>query len=230
MTSPVPIRRLPAPCPLVMTLLCLLLLSGCAATRSEIREAYTAPVAKRSDSGKVSVFFLFRHLEQSHGLDTIPKLKGTGVKDFDNLVRDSLSELGNLGKFSTDTELPTDVNSPERREKREANRGKHDFTVEISIFEESSFRQQCFSAVVSTLSLTAVPMPYSWDYTVTATVYDKGGARVKEYRRAATLNNWLQGLLVFAYPFYPLEGKREEIYSETLHNIFRQMDGERVLK
>jgi hypothetical protein len=36
--------------------------------------------------------------------------------------------------------------------------------------------------------------------------------------------------LIFAYPFYPLEGKREEIFSESLHDTFRQIEAEKVLR
>jgi hypothetical protein len=73
-------------------------------------------------------------------------------------------------------------------------------------------------------------MPYSWDYTITATLSDQRGKLVSTYQRKATLNNWVQALLIFAYPFYPLEGKREEIYAESLHDIFRQIETEKVLK
>jgi hypothetical protein len=73
-------------------------------------------------------------------------------------------------------------------------------------------------------------MPYSWDYTITANLVDKKGNNLRTYQRKATLDNWVEALLVFAYPFYPLEGKREEIYSASLHDIFRQVETEKVLK
>ena len=73
-------------------------------------------------------------------------------------------------------------------------------------------------------------MPYSWDYTITADLYDRGGKPLRSYKRTSTLSNWVEGLLLFAYPFYPFEGKREEIYSESLHDIFRQIEAEKVLK
>lgn len=215
---------------LLLTLLLSILLSGCVASRSEIKGAYGAPAAKNTEAQKVSVFFLFRHLGQQHGLDSIPKLQFQGVKDFDNIFRDSLNEISNISRYDTHTELPNDVNNPERRQKRDSFRAASDYTLEVTFFEESSFAQQFFSGTISLVSLTAIPMPYSWDYTITADLYEKGGKQLRSYKRTATLSNWVEGLLLFVYPFYPFEGKREEIYSQSLHDIFRQIEAEKVLK
>ena len=66
-----------------------------------------------------------------------------------------------------------------------------------------------------------------------------GGARGLQHRlpvrqqalqRQGTLTSWVELFLVFAYPFYPFEGKREEIYSESLHDLFGQLETEKVLK
>jgi hypothetical protein len=73
-------------------------------------------------------------------------------------------------------------------------------------------------------------MPYTWDYTITANLTGKDGKVIRTYQRKASLNQWMQALLMFAYPFYPIEGKREEIYSEALHDIFRQIETEKILK
>jgi hypothetical protein len=40
----------------------------------------------------------------------------------------------------------------------------------------------------------------------------------------------VEALLIFAYPFYPLEGKREEIFSDSLHDVFKQIETEKILK
>jgi len=37
--------------------------------------------------------------------------------------------------------------------------------------------------------------------------------RERSYVRKATLDNWVQAALIFAYPFHPLEGKREQIFA-----------------
>lgn len=205
------------------------LLGGCAASRSPVKGNFERPTVKNAGAEKVSVFFFFRHLEQEHGFDSIPKLQLFGVKDFDNLFRDSLAEISNISQFATFTEFPDDVNKPKRREELNNFKSSHDYTLEITFFKESSFKQQCLSGTVSLLSLTLIPMPYTWEYTITAKIMDKSGKEIRSYQRAATLDDWMQALLIFAYPFYPVEGKREEIYSESLHDIFRQIETEKVL-
>lgn len=208
----------------------MLCMCGCIATRTEIAGRFDQPAAKNLGADKVSVFFHFRNLAQQHGFDSIPKLNTYGVKDFSNLFRDALPELSNISQYNTFVESPNDVNVPKRRQELESYRNSHDYSLEITFFEESSFKQQCFSGTVSLLSLTLIPMPYSWDYTITANLMDKKGNNLRTYQRKATLDNWVEALLIFAYPFYPLEGKREEIYSASLHDIFRQVETEKVLK
>jgi len=215
---------------MLLALLCSAMLTGCIATRSEIQGSFTGQADKNTAAEKVSVLFLFKHMGQQHGFDSIPKLKGTGVKDFDNLFRDALPEISNISLFNTFMELPGDVNLLKRRQELENFKSSHDYTVELIFFEESSFKQDCLSGTISLLSLTIIPMPYSWDYTITARLLDKKGTTVRSYERKATLDNWVEALLIFAYPFYPVEGKREEIYSASLHNIFRQIEAEKVLK
>ena len=224
-------------------------LVGCAASRSNMTGLFGGPTEKNMGGEKVSVFFLFKHLEQQRGFDAVPKLKDTGVSvfenpwddafpelvysgvnDFENLFRDALSEISNISEYNTYTGSPQDVNNPRRRQECEELRESHDYTLEIDFLEESSFKQQFLSGTISLLSLTVVPAPYSWDYTITAKLYDKEGKLAHSYQRKATLNNWVQTLLVFVYPFHPLEGKREEIYKESLHDIFRQIETEKVLK
>jgi len=215
---------------LVLALLLIGVLTGCAASRSQVSGAFNQQSEKNLGAEKVSVFFQFRHLSQEHGFDSIPKLRAQGVKDFDNLFRDALVEMSNISSYATFTDAPGDVSNPKRRQEFEKLKGEHDFTLKIDFFEESSFKQQCLSGTISLLSLTLIPMPYTWEYTITANLSDKNGKLAGTYQRKATLDNWMQALLIFAYPFFPIEGVREEIYEESLHDIFRQIETERVLK
>lgn len=215
---------------LALLLMLVAVLSGCAASRSDIIGAYTGPVEKNAGAEKVSMLFLFRQLEQQHGMDASQKLKTIPVKDFSSIFRDSLNEISNISTYATYNEETSDVNDPKRRQQREELRKISDFTLEINILEESSFKQQCFSGTISLLTLTLFPMPYSWDYTMDANLYDRGGKLVSSYKRRAELKNWLQTFLLFVYPFHPVEGKREEIYSGFLHDLFRQIEAEKVLK
>lgn len=215
---------------LLLGVLCALLLGGCIATRSEIAGAFSGQAQKNSAADKVSLLFHFKPVQQQHGFDSIPKLKSFIVKDFDDLFRDSLAEISNISQYNTFIESPYDVNQLKRRQELENFKNNHDYTLEVIFFEESSFKQQCLSGTVSLLSLAVVPMPYTWDYTITANLRDKKGGLLRSYERKASLDNWVEALLVFAYPFYPIEGKREEIYSLSLHDIFRQIETEKVLK
>lgn len=215
---------------LLLALLGVLLLGGCIATRSEIAGTFSGQPEKNTGADKVTLLFHFKPVQQQHGFDNIPKLKFFVVKDFDDLFRDALTELSNIAEYNTYTESPHDVNQLKRRQDLDKFKKSHDYTLEIVFFEESSFKQQCLSGTVSLLSLAVVPMPYTWDYTITATLLDKQGKTLRTYQRKASLDNWVEALLIFAYPFYPIEGKREEIYSLSLHDIFRQIETEKVLK
>jgi len=206
------------------------IISGCAASRSPIHGLYNGTAEKNTGAQKVSVFFLFRNLTQQHGMDSVPKLRDHGIKDFNNLFGDALKEISNISQYTTFFESPNDINVPKRRQEKEGFRVSHDFTVEFTFFEESSFKQDMLSGTVSILSLTLIPMPYSWDYTISANIYDQQGKLVRTYQRKATLDNWVQTFLIFAYPFHPLEGKREQIYAESIHDILRQIEAEKVLK
>jgi len=206
------------------------LLTACLATRSEVVGAFGRPPETNLNAGPVSVLFVFRHQTQQHGFDTIPKLQVTAVKDFENLFRDALHEISNISRYETFTEMPNDVNNPKRREQLAASRAAADYVIEIDLLEESSFKQQALMGTISLLSITAIPVPFDWDYTISMTVIRKGGARVGRFERRATLSNWVEGFLIFAYPFYPFEGKREEIYSESLRDSFRQIEAEKILE
>jgi hypothetical protein len=215
---------------IIFILLLMGVLAGCAASRSQMSGSFDRPTEKNVGAKDTSILFLFRHMEQKHGFDAIPKLKSQGVKDFDNLFRDAFNEFSNVSNYVTFTESPTDVNNPARRQELKKLRHSNDYTIEVDFLEESSFKKEFLSGTISVLSLTIIPIPYSWDYTTTSKLYNKEGKLLRSYQRKATLDNWVEVFLIFAYPFYPLEGKREQIYAESLHDIFRQIETETVLK
>lgn len=208
--------------------LLLLLLGGCVASRSPLEGRFDKPTSSNRGAPPIAALFVFRHTSQMHGFDSIPKLQSGAIKDFDNLIANALREFGNLQRFETFTELPGDVYDPKRREALSDARARADFVVEVDLAEESSFRQQCFSGTISLLTLTLVPMPYDWNYTFRARVFGKDGKQVANLERRATLTSWVEIFLMFAYPWHPYEGKREEVYSESLHDLFRQFETQRV--
>ena len=104
---------------LILALACLL--AGCAASRSPLTGTFTRQAEKNYGAEKTTVCFLFRHLSQVHGFDSIPKLQEHGVKDFDNIFRDALPEITNISSYVTFTESPADVNNPQAARRTRGN-------------------------------------------------------------------------------------------------------------
>ena len=74
--------------------------------------------------------------------------------------------------MKTFTERSDDVNDPARRAMRDSIATANDYVVRIRILRETSFARQTFGTMVSTLTVTLFPVPYSRSYDVTADVYD----------------------------------------------------------
>ena len=72
-------------------------------------------------------------------------------------------------------------------------------------------------------------MPYSRSYSIDVEVYDTTGEMLKSYKREATLTTWVEAFLIFLQPFHNETIKQEQIYIEFLHDIFRQIETEKVL-
>ena len=208
------------------------IVSGCATFRSDIEGSYPSPVRKNLGSEKVSVFFLFSHFAQTHGYDAIPKLqkKWSVISDFDDIFLESLKNISNIKNYSTFTDLAEDINSPERRAEKDSLKSLHDFTVQIRFLEEKSFAKHFMSGFFSTVSLTMLPLAYSWEYSIEVDVLDNQGILLQNYRRSAELTTWVQTLLIFVYPFHTQEMKLEEIYISFLSDIFKQIETEKILK
>ena len=47
--------------------------------------------------------------------------------------------------------------------------------------------------------------------------------------RSASLTTWVQTLLIFLQPFHSEQKKKEQIYTEFLHDIFGQIESEKIL-
>jgi hypothetical protein len=204
----------------------------CAAFKSNMVGRFqTAPV-KNYQAEKVSICFIFSHYRQMRGYDAIPKLDSERqrISEFDDFFRDALEELSNLGHYATFTEYATDVNNPQRRAMKDSLMQQHDVVIKMKFFREKSFANYVISNLLSTFSLTVLPVKYRQTYTITADVFDRQGKLIRSYSRRTQLSNWVETLLIFAYPFHPETRKREEIYVEAMHDIFREMETEKILK
>ncbi|MDP8228896.1 MAG: hypothetical protein P9M15_05535 [Candidatus Electryoneaceae bacterium] len=216
---------------IVPILLVALFISSCATFRSGIEGKFEGAGEKNYGAEKVCVLFIFSHLEQAKGYDAIPKLESSRqiIDDFDDLFIDAMGELSNIGRYSTYTEFASDVGDSRRRAHKDSMIASHDYIMKIKFSRENSFIQHFLSKFFSTVSATILPMPYSVDYSTTVEVFNSDDTLVKSYSREASLTKWVQTALIFIYPFHTERRKKEEIYIESLHDIFRQIETEKVL-
>jgi len=218
----------------ISLLLSLFLLSfavtGCATFAGDMEGAFSGHDRSGPAAEEVSVLFLLRHVRQAHGLDAIPKLRAEGqiVRDFDNLLVDAITEFSNLSSYTAFTEFPSDVSDPERMAQREELMLTRDFVVRVDLLEEYSFVRQFFGRVVSIVSATVVPVPYSTRYSIDVRV-TRAGRELASYHRSNTKRLWVQTFLLFVQPFRNDTIVRERIYIDLLHDVFREMEATGVL-
>lgn len=215
----------------LIILLAVFLISGCASFRSGIQGKYEEKSQKNLGAEKVSVLFVFDHYHQAKGYDAIPKLENKHqiLSDFDDLFIDALNELSNVRKYNTYTEYSSDVADSKRRAEKDSLITVHDYIVRIKIMRENSFAQYFLGSLFSSVSATALPIPYKKNYSITVSVYNSKDILIKTYTRKATLTKWVQAGLIFIYPFHTEKRKAEEIYILFLHDVFRQIETEKVL-
>jgi len=95
--------------------------------------------------------------------------------------------------------------------------------VRVEILEEYSFVRQFFGRVISVVSVTLLPVPYTTRYSVNVEV-TRSEARVASYRRTISKRMWVQALLLFIQPFHNDTLVRERIYIDLLHDVFRELE------
>ncbi len=217
---------------LVLSVSFMLMVSGCATFKSNMIGKYEKSAEKNIQADPVSVLFIFSHYRQIKGWDAIPKLdnKYRRIRGFDDFLVDALNELSNIKKYSTFTEYASDVNEPERRARKDSLIQQHDYVMKIKFMREKSFAKNFLGTIFSSASLTLLPVPYTQSYSVKADLYNTKGQLLKNYSRQASLTKWVHALMLFAYPFHPERRKKEELYVEFLHNIFKQIESEKMLK
>lgn len=215
---------------LLIILLISLSLTGCVSMRSDVEGLYKEQYAYVKKK-PVKVFFDFYHYKKDVGLDVIPKLLyRAAIPDYDDIFKEAFKNLTNISEFETFTNRSDDISDRARLQKRDSAVLRADYTVKVEIQRTKSFITHFLAGMVSTVSATLIPMPYSWDYTINVSVINKERDVAAKYNRQASVTTWYQVLLVPIYPFATEDMKNEEIYIEMLSDIFRQMDHEGVLK
>lgn len=205
-----------------------LLISGCMSFRSDIHGSFKQESVTLSAREPVTVFFYFSHLEQSKGFDVVPKIimPRRGFKD---ILQESMKQISNVKSFATFTDAYDDIDNVNRRRMRDSLKEANDYTIHIVMRRENSFAKHFLADLFAWSTLSVLPMAYSWEYIFTAQVTDRKGVKIKQYQRTSELETWTQALLIFFYPFNPPEVKIEEIYLESLKDIFREIEADGVL-
>jgi hypothetical protein len=211
-------------------LLFLFLFPGCASFRTDISGLYSSN-SIFSTKRPVKVFFDLYHYDQAIGKDAIPKLLyRPGINDFDDIFKESLKHFSNIKEFETFTNRASDIDDPDRRYIRDSLMNKSEYSIKIEVLREHQYAKHFIGAIVSSLTVTVIPISYSWDYSIIVTVTNKENQVEGKYKRSASITSWCQALLLFIHPFYAEEKKNEEIYLEMLSNIFAQIENENILK
>jgi hypothetical protein len=193
---------------------------------------YEKSVEKNYNSEPVSLLMIFSHYRQTTGLDAIPKLddQRQRIRGFDDFLVDALNELSNIKRYSTFTEYASDVNDPARRAQKDSLMHQHEYIMKLKFMRKKSFTKSFLGTLLSGTSLTLLPIAYTYDYSLNVKLYDSKGQLLKNYSRKASLTKWVQTLLIVIYPFHPEQRKKEELYVEFLHDVFKQIEQEKILK
>jgi hypothetical protein len=204
--------------------------SNCATFKSKMVGKHDVEGGKNYGAVGVKVLFAFSHYRQIRGYDAIPRLdnKYQRISGFDDFFNDALNEFSNISQYATFTDFSSDVNEPGRRALKDSLMSTHDYVVKIKFMRQKSFSKYFLGAIASSLTLSLVPIPYRNSYSVDVEILNSQRQLIKTYSRKAALTKWVQTLLIFAYPFHPEKRKKEELYVEFLHDIFQQIETERV--
>lgn len=201
----------------------------CAATRSDINGLYTEQI-KFTKKAPVKLLFDLYYYTRQTGFDAIPKFSRTsGISDFDDIFKESIKQISNIDDYETFINTSAHIDDIEKRRDRENKIENSDYVIKLEILQENSFSKHVLGSIFSIGSLDIIPIGYSWDYTMTATIFKKNEVQIGKYSRNARVTNWHQILLIVAYPFSPVEGKTEEVYLESLTDLFKQIENENIL-
>ncbi|MCK5856559.1 MAG: hypothetical protein KAG64_03655 [Bacteroidales bacterium] len=209
-----------------------ILFNSCATFKSNVKGGFEQTAVKNYNAQKVNVLFIFSHYHQSIGYDAIPILESRReyIQGFDNFFLDALNEISNIERYSTYTEFASDVGDSKRRALKDSLLTQHDITIRMKFKQETSFPKFFFGTIVSSLTVTIFPIRYRYKCSVEMNVYNSKQQLIKSYTRDAILNKWVQTLLIVLYPFHNQKSEKEELYVEIMHDLFKQIETEKILK
>lgn len=206
----------------------IILIAGCATFSPPINGMYGKEKVRNLNAEKVDILFIFEHYEQTTGIDAVPKLTRP-PRNFNDIFGNALSEISNIEKYNSITINADDINDIRKRENILRLKKESEYIIEMNFKKEKSFVKFFFGVIVSSFSATIIPIRYKNKYEVEVKVYDNKEQLIKTYMRDSELDKWVQTFMVFFYPFMHEKRKKEELYVECLHDIFSQIETEKIL-
>jgi len=208
------------------------MISSCATSKTEIQGASGLSADKILGAEPVDVLFVSRHLVQTRGLDAVPKLQNRYriLDGYDDILLDATNEFSNLNRFAAFTEFASDMSDPERLALKDSLVANYELRISMQFRKEKSFSKYFLGTLGSVLTLTLFPIPYTQEYYLDVEVFDGEGKLIKTYARSANTNKWVEAFLLPLYPFHTEIRKTEEIYVDFLHDVFREIDADKILR
>lgn len=74
------------------------LVAGCATFSPPINGKFGGELLKNTNAEKVSILFVFKHYDQTKGIDAVPKLTSP-QRNFNDIIRNALNEISNIDKY-----------------------------------------------------------------------------------------------------------------------------------
>jgi len=209
-----------------------MMIISCATFKTDMEGASGLSADKTLGAEPVDVLFMSRHLVQTRGLDAVPKLQNRYriMDGYDDILLDATNEFSNLNRYAAFTEFASDMSDPERIALKDSLMRNYEFRIAMQFRKEKSFSKYFLGTIGSVLTLTLVPIPYTQEYYLDVEVFDGEWKLVKTYSRNAATQKWVEALLLPLYPFHTEIRKTEEIYVEFLHDVFREIDADKVLR
>lgn len=216
---------------IILLIFIVFFVSSCATFGVQINGKFDKEPVKNINAKKVNVLFVFRHTKQLEGLDAIPKLVAPSfaLKDFNDIFLDALKEFSNIQGYDLLTETSKDIEWSDKAKRKETLKKNNNYTIETTILKKESFTRNFLGGFVSLVSLSLIPVSYPKEYYITAKVYDVNGSLLKEYNRSGFVKDWVQLVMLYYYPSHTPEKATEELYSTILHDIFREIEHDKLL-
>lgn len=98
--------------------------------------------------------------------------------------------------------------------------------VHLHIYQEYGWPRLAFQGLLSTLTLTLLPLNYPREYTITLSIENPDGTVEKSASRKVAMDNWWWMPLMFAYPFYNERRASENILLHTGRDLVRELENQ----